>query len=251
MADSSRHRGRWRRIVAPAALGLLAGTAWLLPARIGPPSPAVHTRTGRQIGHRPPSVHPARTPHTVRHAPRGQVTPATPTRLARQASATPRSTLRHVARAALPERGPEVPVRLRIPALGLLTAIEPVGLRAGAMDVPTNVWHVGWFRLGPRPGAVGNAVIDGHLDSTTGPAIFLALHNLRVGDRIYVIDRAGIERGFVVTELHSYPLADAPLARIFGPSSGRHLNLITCSGTWDAAAHLYDQRLVVYTRLLE
>jgi hypothetical protein len=141
-------------------------------------------------------------------------------------------------------------VRLRIPALGLMTAIEPVGLHAGAMDVPTNVWHVGWYHLGPRPGAVGNAVIDGHLDSTTGPAIFLTLHNLRVGDRIYVMDRAGIERTFVVTEMHSYPLAGAPLARIFGPTSGRHLNLITCSGTWQAWEHLYDQRLVVYTRLV-
>ena len=30
--------------------------------------------------------------------------------------------------------GPGVPVRLRIPALGLMTSIEPVGLRAGAMD---------------------------------------------------------------------------------------------------------------------
>jgi Sortase domain len=146
--------------------------------------------------------------------------------------------------------GPDVPVRLRIPALGLMTAIEPVGLRAGAMDVPTNVWHVGWFRLGPRPGDVGNAVIDGHLDSTTGPAIFLNLHNLRIGDRIYVTDRAGIERGFVVTDLHNYRLTDAPRARIFGLTTGRHLNLITCSGTWQARAHQYDQRLVVYSRLL-
>jgi sortase (surface protein transpeptidase) len=231
MTDSRSHRGRGRRIVVLAALGLLAGTAWLLPARSGSPSPAVHARAGRQTGHMP----------------------ATPTHLAHHASATPHSTRRHVAQAASPQPGspvPGVPVRLRIPALGLRTAIEPVGLRAGAMGVPTNVWHVGWFHLGPRPGDVGNAVIDGHLDSTTGPAIFRALHNLRVGDRIYVTDRAGSERGFVVTALHSYRLTDAPRARIFGPTTGRHLNLITCSGTWQAWAHLYDQRLVVYTRLL-
>jgi sortase (surface protein transpeptidase) len=231
MTDSRSHRGRWRRILALVALGLLAGTARFLPAHIGSPAPAVHARARRQTGHML----------------------ATPTRLARQQSATPRSTRHHVARAASPQPGspgPGIPVRLRIPALGLLTAIDPVGLRAGAMDVPTNVWHVGWFHLGPRPGAVGNAVIDGHLDSTTGPAIFLTLHTLRVGDRIYVTDRAGIERGFVVTELHSYRLTDAPRARIFGPSTGRHLNLITCSGTWQASAHLYDQRLVVYARLL-
>ena len=274
MPDSRRHRRRWQRLVALAALELLAGAVWLLPAHSGPPSPTVHTRAVQLAGHMPPQHHPARKVHTGRHAPPGQMTPPTPIRLAlarphprahgrlaAQASAqppkpvrpAPRST-RHparVARAASTEHSPDIPVRLRIPALGLLTAIDPVGLHAGAMDVPTNVWHVGWYQLGPRPGAVGNAVIDGHLDSTTGPAIFLTLHNLRVGDRIYVTDRAGIERGFVVTELDSYPLADAPLTRIFGPSSGRHLNLITCSGTWQAQARRYDQRLVVYTRLLK
>src|SRR5205085_1186906 len=122
MADNSRHRGGRRRVASLAALGLLAGTTWLLLAHPGLPSHAVGAR--------------ATSPQ----------------------SAPP---------------GPGVPVRLRIPALGLRTSIEPVGLRAGAMDVPTNVWDVGWFQLGPRPGDVGNAVIDGHLDSTTGPAVFL------------------------------------------------------------------------------
>jgi len=55
----------------------------------------------------------------------------------------------------------------------------------------------------------------------------------------------------VVTELHTYHLADAPLARIFGPTSARHLNLITCSGTWQAQEHQFNERLAVYTRLLQ
>ena len=274
MTDDSRHHRRRRRIVALAVLGLLAGTAWLLPARLGPPSPAMHATASQQATGDRRQQERAR-PGSAAHQDR--------TGAGRSAGATARSSPpdreeRHErpgkagSRSGLPSGsakrdasgrpcrlspvacrlhgGPGVPVRLRIPALGLLTAIEPVGLHAGAMDVPTNVWHVGWFRLGPRPGAVGNAVIDGHLDSTTGPAIFLTLHNLRVGDRIYVTDRAGIERGFVVTELHSYSLSDAPLARIFGPTTGRHLNLITCSGTWQAQAHQYNERLVVYTRLL-
>src|SRR5438067_1809606 len=151
MPDSSSHRGRWRRIVALAALGLLAGTAWLLPARIGSPSPAVHARARRQTGHMPPPAPPAQTLRRVRHAPRGQMTPATPTRLARQASATPRSTRRHVARAASPQPGPPgpgVPVRLRIPALGLMTAVEAGGLGGGALDVRTKVWYVGGVHVG-------------------------------------------------------------------------------------------------------
>jgi hypothetical protein len=48
MAHSRSHGGRWWRIVALAALGLLAGTAWLLLARLGPPSPAVHATARRQ-----------------------------------------------------------------------------------------------------------------------------------------------------------------------------------------------------------
>jgi sortase (surface protein transpeptidase) len=110
------------------------------------------------------------------------------------------------------------------------------------------VWDVAWYKLGPRPGETGNAVIDGHLDSAVGPAIFLYLRNLRIGDRIYVTDDGGVVRTFAVTEMDSYGLNDAPLERIFGPSSGHNLNLITCSGTWDAQAHIYNQRLVVYTQ---
>jgi hypothetical protein len=142
-----------------------------------------------------------------------------------------------------------VPVRLRISRLGVSAPVETVGLVQGALGVPANVWDVAWYRLGPRPGAVGNAVIDGHLDSATGPAVFLGLGDLRAGDLVYVADAAGTERAFAVRALASYGLHDAPLARIFGPARGRHLNLITCSGAWDEQRHTYDQRLVVYTQL--
>ena len=57
------------------------------------------------------------------------------------------------------------------------------------------------------------------------------------------------ERAFAVTAMATYGLHDAPLSRIFGPSSERRLNLITCGGAWDEQRHTYDARLVVYTRL--
>ena len=145
---------------------------------------------------------------------------------------------------------PGIPVRLRIPYLGINTAVEAVGMKDGNMDVPSGWWTVGWFRLGIHPGEQGNAVIDGHLDSTTGSAIFMWVRNLRPGHLIYVTDDLGVERAFVVTEVSSYANADVPLQRLFGSSSERHLNLITCSGAWQAQQHLYDQRLVVYSRLV-
>ena len=40
------------------------------------------------------------------------------------------------------------------------------------MGVPKGFDTVGWFGEGTKPGAPGNAVMAGHVDSKTGPAVF-------------------------------------------------------------------------------
>ncbi len=149
-----------------------------------------------------------------------------------------------------PGSGPVVPDRLRIPALQIDTTVEQVGLHNGNMDVPNNIWNAGWLKSSPRPGDVGNAVIDGHKDSINSGAIFLDLGKLKVGDRIYVSDQGGYELTFEVTEMQSFALSEAPLDRIFGASSDKHLNLITCDGTFLTDRLTYDKRLVVFTKLV-
>ncbi|TMF08357.1 MAG: DUF11 domain-containing protein, partial [Chloroflexi bacterium] len=68
-----------------------------------------------------------------------------------------------------PARGPITPYRIRIPALGIDTLVESVGTTAsGLMDVPSNLWDTAWLQTGVKPGAPGQAVIDGHLDSVRG-----------------------------------------------------------------------------------
>jgi sortase A len=141
-------------------------------------------------------------------------------------------------------------MRLRIPVLNLDAHVESVGLSGDAMDVPANAWDVAWFKLGPPPGMAGNAVIDGHLDTATGPAVFLHLGNLHAGDLLYVTTTDGVEHTFKVTALANYPLDKAPITRIFGASKGAHLNLITCSGDWLSQQHIYNERLVVYSTLV-
>ncbi len=146
--------------------------------------------------------------------------------------------------------GPIVPVRLRIPALGIDTNIEALGLQSsGAMDVPSNIWNGGWLASGTKPGDVGNAVIAGHKDSVKGEAVFWSLENLSPGDKIYVSDSNGNELTFVVTELASYPLDNTPLNRVFGLSDQPQLNLITCYGDFVKEQHTYNKRLVVYSHL--
>ena len=156
-----------------------------------------------------------------------------------------------------PTPEPWTPVELRIPALQMNTHIMSVGrTSAGVMDAPVSkaynspYWtNVFWYELGPAPGQAGNAVIAGHVDRVGGdPAIFWSLSSLRAGDSIFVTTQQGKTLTFVVNRSVRYS-ANAPsnevLNAVFGPSTGHHLNLITCSGVW--TGHGYDERLVVFT----
>jgi len=117
------------------------------------------------------------------------------------------------------------------------------------MAVPSNYTDVGWYEPGPAPGSPGNAVIAGHLDSTTGPAVFYDLEDLKPGDEIITTSADGQEFRFLVTTSETYNADDAPLERIFGNAINPQLNLITCDGAFDRSVREYDKRLVVYAEL--
>jgi LPXTG-site transpeptidase (sortase) family protein len=149
----------------------------------------------------------------------------------------------------MPTPVPPSPVRLAIPLISVNAPIEAVGLTPdGAMEAPEGWWDVGWFRYGPIPGQLGNAVIAGHLDSTTGPAVFWHLRSLGPGDKVQVVMSNHQTLTFAVQQVVSYPYNGAPLDHIFGNASAANLNLITCSGDWDPVNHNYSNRMVVYTR---
>ncbi|WP_396129068.1 sortase domain-bontaining protein [Exiguobacterium mexicanum] len=142
------------------------------------------------------------------------------------------------------------PVQLQIPKIKVDTAIEQVGvLDNGQMGVPKDENQVGWFEPGVKPGSKGNAVIAGHVDSKTGPAVFYELDQLKTGDEVTIIDEKGNTLTFRVTKTESYDTKNAPIEDIFGATSSRHLNLITCSGTFGDGG--YDERFVVYTELVD
>jgi len=143
------------------------------------------------------------------------------------------------------------PVRLRIPNIGVDTAVESVGkTEAGEVGVPQDSKNAAWYNLGITPGEQGNAVIAGHLDNKTGRAVFWRLRELKVDDTITIVDAEGEERTFAVIEVAVYPYDKAPINKIFGFDLERDLNLITCTGRWNSKTHTYSQRLVVYTRLI-
>jgi len=145
------------------------------------------------------------------------------------------------------------PVRVKIPALGIDTAIEALGERQdGAMATPADPDQVAWYSYGAIPGENGSVVMAGHLDKADGsPAVFWDLGKLTVGDEIEITDSSGTRYRYVVTGQERYPYNKAPLKAIFGFDLASRLNLITCQGSWDSKRQTYSQRLVVTSELVE
>jgi LPXTG-site transpeptidase (sortase) family protein len=140
------------------------------------------------------------------------------------------------------------PVFLKIPKIAVNASIESVGLTStGAMGIPRNPMNVGWFNLGPKPGAQGSAVIDGHLDFREGVgAVFYKLDTLVFGDKVYVMDGEGNQFIFVVREVKFFGDKDNASSVFGSVDTKSHLNLITCAGILDEVTKKYSHRLVVF-----
>jgi Sortase domain len=144
-----------------------------------------------------------------------------------------------------------LPVALTIPAIGVQTVLVHLGLTAsGALQVPSSTAVAGWYTGSSRPGAIGPAVIAGHIDSYTGPGIFFRLSQLRPGDRVYVRRADGTIALFHVTAVRSYAKDNFPTQAVYGPTPDAELRLITCGGTFDPKLRSYLSNTVVYAAQL-
>lgn len=140
------------------------------------------------------------------------------------------------------------PVRLVVDKIGLDTAFEPLGLDdEGTPLAPEATDHVGWLVGGPEPGEPGTAVVAGHYDSRTGPAVFYRLDELVPGDEVVV----GGEQGmvvFVVDRVESHPKNQLP-PDVYAPTPGASLRLMTCGGEFDQETRHYRDNVIVWASL--
>ncbi len=102
----------------------------------------------------------------------------------------------------------------------------------------------GWYDFTAVPGGAGNAVIVGHVDTYTGPAVFYHLYELRPGDPVYV-DADGTRRRFDVTSVREMPKPSFPVNQVFGGTKRHMLWLITCGGSFDYETGHYLDNIVV------
>ncbi len=181
------------------------------------------------------------------HTGRGPLRPGRPTAIpvppGRAAAPVPAGTLAQAADGRAVAR----PVALVIPAIGLHTRLIRLGItRSGGLQVPSTTTVAGWYTGSPRPGAIGPAVIAGHIDSYRGPGVFFRLRQLRPRDRVYVRRSDGALAVFTVTSVRTYPKDHFPAAAVYGPVPGAQLRLITCGGSFDSRLRSYLSNVVVY-----
>jgi Sortase domain len=142
-----------------------------------------------------------------------------------------------------------IPVRIEIPAIGVRAPIIKLGLDSErALEVPKDFGDTGWWSGGSRPGENGPAVIVGHVDSKTGPAIFYRLSELRRGDKVIVVRRDGSRARFTVQGSEQHPKDEFPTMRVYGRTDGPALRLITCGGAFDSSTGHYVDNWIVYAR---
>jgi LPXTG-site transpeptidase (sortase) family protein len=233
------------RIRRPAAIGIAAGLVVIVAGTVG-----LLTR------HSTPAPQPP---------PRGVATVPAPTAslVTGSPSASPRPSPTGpppgVLRSSYPEpqgqdqaQGPvAMPVSLTIPVIGVKAPLITLGL-AGDGTLNTQPLNgvpraAGWYNGSVRPGAIGPAVIAGHIDYGGAEGVFWRLDELRPGDLAYVRRADGTTVEFRVTSVQSTPKADFPTGGVYGATPDAELRLITCGGTFDPATGHYLSNTIVYT----
>jgi hypothetical protein len=142
------------------------------------------------------------------------------------------------------------PVAVSIPRIGVQSRLVELGLNAdGAMEVPQDPAVAGWFSRGPAPGALGPAVIAGHVTWNGAHAVFHRLGTMRRGDEVTVTRKDGKTAVFTVTRVTQFSKSRFPTRAVYGQIDYAGLRLITCGGTYDSAGHKYLDNVVVFARL--
>jgi hypothetical protein len=154
-----------------------------------------------------------------------------------------------------PLRGPRLtesaPVRLDIPRIGVASSFERLGLAPdGVLEVPADPAVAGWYAGAPAPGALGPAVVVGHVTWDRTPGVFYRLAELRPGDRVTVRRADRRIAVFAVRGVQAFAKDRFPTGAVYGPIDHAGLRLVTCAGPYDAQSGRFAGNLVVFADLV-
>lgn len=145
--------------------------------------------------------------------------------------------------------------RLIIPSIGVDSTVTGATVgSSGQMPDPVGYFNAVWYDFKNFPGVGGyvdgNLVLAAHVDcavchnGSSGLALFYYVSSLTSGATAQYIESDGTVHHYVVRSVAAYsPGAD--WGSILSTSRA-DMTLVTCGGTWDAAAHEYSTRWAAY-----
>ncbi|MFF3729608.1 class F sortase [Streptomyces sp. NPDC002476] len=145
-----------------------------------------------------------------------------------------------------------VPTRLRVPSLAVNAPFTELALGADRRlnpPPPNDSNLVGWFKDGVTPGERGTAIVAGHVDTKTGPAVFLQLQFLKPGSTVDITRADKSVATFKVDSVETFKKAKFPDDRVYGDTPSAQLRLITCGGAYNKKAKDYEDNVVVFAHL--
>ncbi len=144
------------------------------------------------------------------------------------------------------------PKYISLPSINAGGYLQNVGVDQNkAVAVPNNIHMAGWFVDSVRPGAMGNSIIDGHVNGRKNDGIFKNLEKLKKGDQFLVEFGDGSKKTFEVDEIVTLKTEESASV-LFSqkPSIKNQLNLITCGGAFDKQLQQYSERVIAVTKAL-
>ncbi|WP_377296492.1 class F sortase [Planomonospora venezuelensis] len=149
-----------------------------------------------------------------------------------------------------PARAQVVPSRIDIPSLGIKAPLMKLGVTDGEVELPPyeKPEVAGWVKDTAVPGDRGAAVILGHVDTKSDPAVFYELRKMRAGQAIEVVRSDGRVAQYRVDSIEQVDKDSFPADRVYLEDG---LRLITCGGKFDWDRNEYDDNVIVYATLVE
>ncbi|MFG2626942.1 class F sortase [Streptomyces sp. NPDC048473] len=179
-------------------------------------------------------------------APSAAVAPAVPEVLGSHAAPRP---VTPSAQPVGPAMTRSVPTRLQIPSLAINAPFTNLSIGADGRlspPPPNDSNLVGWFKGGVTPGERGAAIVAGHVDTTTGPAVFLQLQFLKPGSTVDITRADGSVATFKVDSVETFSKAKFPDKRVYSDTPSAQLRLITCGGPYNKTAKDYEDNVVAF-----
>ncbi|MFD3972552.1 class F sortase [Streptomyces cyaneofuscatus] len=142
------------------------------------------------------------------------------------------------------------PRTVEVPSVGIDAPVVRRGLdQDGAIDPPPYdlPQTAGWYGRGTEVGAEGAALVVGHVDTETKPAVFYGLSAVRPGEKVEVVREDGSVAEFTVDDVQVVTRERFDAEKAYGPRvDGRaELRLITCGGKYDRKSRSYTANVVV------